>query len=35
MDVPRFLVANLAMADFLMGVYLGRGIGNYSNLFNI
>ncbi|KAF2362330.1 Leucine-rich repeat [Trinorchestia longiramus] len=23
MDVPRFLVTNLAMADFLMGVYLG------------
>ena len=24
MDVPRFLVTNLAMADFLMGVYLGK-----------
>ncbi|CAL4065426.1 unnamed protein product [Meganyctiphanes norvegica] len=23
MDVPRFLVANLAMADFFMGLYLG------------
>jgi leucine-rich repeat-containing G protein-coupled receptor 6 len=24
MDVPRFLVCNLAMADFFMGVYLGK-----------
>ena len=23
MDVPRFLVCNLAMADFFMGLYLG------------
>ena len=23
MDVPRFLVCNLAMADFCMGLYLG------------
>lgn len=23
MDVPRFLVCNLAAADFFMGVYLG------------
>lgn len=23
MDVPRFLVTNLALADFFMGVYLG------------
>lgn len=23
MDVPRFLVCNLAIADFFMGVYLG------------
>ena len=24
MDVPRFLVCNLAMADFFMGLYLGQ-----------
>jgi len=24
MDVPRFLVCNLAMADFFMGLYLGN-----------
>ena len=24
MDVPRFLVANLALADFFMGIYLGQ-----------
>lgn len=24
MDVPRFLVCNLAAADFFMGVYLGN-----------
>ena len=24
MDVPRFLVANLAAADFFMGLYLGK-----------
>lgn len=24
MDVPRFLVCNLAAADFFMGVYLGE-----------
>jgi hypothetical protein len=24
MDVPRFLVCNLAAADFFMGVYLGK-----------
>jgi hypothetical protein len=24
MDVPRFLVCNLAVADFFMGVYLGK-----------
>ena len=24
MDVPRFLVANLAFADFVMGIYLGK-----------
>ena len=24
MDVPRFLVCNLAMADFFMGLYLGK-----------
>ena len=23
MDVPRFLICNLASADFMMGVYLG------------
>lgn len=39
MDVPRFLVTNLAMADFFMGVYLGRscwwdsgGIGSVSTV---
>ena len=26
MDVPRFLVCNLAMADFFMGLYLGKEI---------
>ncbi|XP_023289473.1 lutropin-choriogonadotropic hormone receptor-like [Orussus abietinus] len=25
MDVPRFLVCNLAAADFFMGIYLGKG----------
>lgn len=25
-DVPRFLVTNLAAADFFMGIYLGRSI---------
>lgn len=24
MDVPRFLVCNLAAADFFMGIYLGQ-----------
>jgi len=24
MDVPRFLVCNLAAADFFMGIYLGK-----------
>lgn len=24
MDVPKFLVANLAIADFFMGIYLGK-----------
>lgn len=24
MDVPRFLVTNLAFADFFMGLYLGK-----------
>lgn len=23
MDVPRFLICNLALADFFMGIYLG------------
>lgn len=31
MDVPRFLVCNLAAADFFMGVYLG----NFFFLFYI
>lgn len=26
MDVPRFLVCNLAAADFFMGIYLGKTI---------
>lgn len=26
MDVPRFLVCNLAAADFFMGVYLGDSL---------
>lgn len=26
MDVPRFLVCNLAAADFFMGIYLGKSI---------
>ena len=26
MDVPRFLVANLALADFFMGIYLGKSM---------
>ena len=31
MDVPRFLVTNLAIADFFMGVYLGM----YRYIFGI
>lgn len=28
MDVPRFLVCNLAAADFFMGVYLGDSLSD-------
>jgi len=36
MDVPRFLVCNLAAADFFMGVYLGNFLFSYiSPIFNI
>ena len=31
MDVPRFLVCNLAAADFFMGLYLGRLSSHISN----
>jgi hypothetical protein len=32
-DVPRFLVCNLAAADFFMGVYLGKSLQILGNLF--
>jgi leucine-rich repeat-containing G protein-coupled receptor 6 len=32
MDVPRFLVCNLAMADFFMGIYLGKKT-HFFNLY--
>lgn len=32
MDVPRFLVCNLAAADFFMGVYLGNFLLYFSHL---
>ena len=35
MDVPRFLVANLAFADFFMGIYLGNYYYSYYYQNNI
>lgn len=35
MDVPRFLVCNLAAADFFMGVYLGNFFSYISPIFNV
>ena len=35
MDVPRFLVCNLAAADFFMGLYLGRLSSHRSNNFKL
>jgi leucine-rich repeat-containing G protein-coupled receptor 6 len=32
MDVPRFLVCNLAMADFFMGVYLGKFLQVFATI---
>jgi hypothetical protein len=32
MDVPRFLVCNLAAADFFMGVYLGKNLQTLGKL---
>lgn len=29
MDVPKFLVCNLAAADFFMGIYLGKIVCYY------
>ena len=37
MDVPRFLVCNLAAADFFMGIYLGKkpqALGKLSPCLN-
>lgn len=34
MDVPKFLVCNLAAADFFMGIYLGKLVFSmYSGVF--
>jgi len=33
MDVPRFLVCNLAAADFFMGIYLGKRPQTLGKLF--
>jgi hypothetical protein len=32
MDVPRFLVCNLAAADFFMGIYLGKKLQTLEEL---
>lgn len=32
MDVPRFLVCNLAAADFFMGIYLGKNWKRFKSI---